>query len=119
MLQQKVPAAAREAYLKAVDFHREGKLEAAMIEYGKALRSYPRYLEGLIDIGTIFLLYNRPDSALAFLRRAQDIYAGNPLVDFNIAVALAEQGDYGGALKLCKDILKREPRTASAQAVVW
>jgi tetratricopeptide (TPR) repeat protein len=117
-LQQKVPDAARDAYLKAIELHREGKLEEALIEYGKALRSQPQYLEALTDIGTIFLLYNRPEAALTFLRRAKDVDDCNPVVNMNIAVALTEQGDYSGAMKILKDILHREPRMALAQYFV-
>src|SRR5207302_3957192 len=40
-LQTKVPDAARDAYRKGIELHREGKLEEALIEYGKALRVYP------------------------------------------------------------------------------
>lgn len=115
VLQEKIPDAAQEAYKKAVDLHREGKLDDALIKYGQALRSYPRYLEALTDIGTIFLLYNRPESALPFLRRAQEIDDCNPIINLNIAVALTEQADYGGALKLLKDVLNREPQMAFAQ----
>jgi tetratricopeptide (TPR) repeat protein len=114
VLQQKIPDAAQEAYKKGVDLHREGKLDDALIQYGQALRSYPRYLEALTDIGTIFLLYNRPESALSFLRRAQEIDDCNPIINLNIAVALTEQADYGGALKLLKDVLNREPQMAFA-----
>jgi len=114
VLQQKIPDAAQEAYKKGVDLHREGKLDDALIQYGEALRSYPRYLEALTDIGTIFLLYNRPESALSFLRRAQEIDDCNPIINLNIAVALTEQADYGGALKLLKDVLNKEPQMAFA-----
>jgi tetratricopeptide (TPR) repeat protein len=117
-LQQKVPDSAREAYLRAVELHREGKLDEALIEYGNALRIHPGYLEALTDIGTIFLLYNRPEAALTFLRRAKDLDDGNPIVNMNIAVALTENGDYNGAMKLLKDILHREPRMALAQYFV-
>jgi len=115
VLQQKIPEAAREAYLKGVDLHREGKLESALIEYGRALRSQPFYLEALTDIGTIFLLYNRPQSALTFLRRAQNVDEHNPIINLNIAVALSEQGDQAGAAKILNRILKAEPRMAVAQ----
>jgi superkiller protein 3 len=114
-LQHKIPDAAREAYLKGVELHREGDLDRALTEYGRALRSYPKYLEALTDIGTIFLLYNRPQSALSFLRRAQEIDDRNPVVNVNIAVAHAEQGEYDEAMKLLKKVLQLEPRTASAQ----
>jgi len=115
MLQQKIPGAAKDAYEKAVVHHREGKLDEALIEYGKALRNYPKYIAALTDLGTIFLLYNRPDSALAFLRRAEAEDDDDPIIQLNIAVALTEQGNYGGALKLLKNVLQREPRLAPAQ----
>ena len=116
-LQQKVPDAAREAYTRGVAFHREGQLDAALIEYGRALRSYPRYAEALTDIGAIFLLYNRPQSALTFLNRARNADESNPIINLNIAIALAEQGDHSAALKLLKKILDREPRMAQAQSL--
>jgi len=117
-LQEKVPEAARDAYLKAVELHRQGQLEPALIEYGRALRSYPQYLEALTDIGTIFLLYNRPEAAMTFLRRARDVDESNPIINFNIAVALTEQGQYNEALKLLKDVLHREPQMAMAEYLI-
>src|SRR5207244_2037967 len=65
-LQRKIPEAATEAYLKGVDLHREGRLEEALMEYGKALRLYPNYVQALSDLGSIFILFNRPESALTF-----------------------------------------------------
>jgi tetratricopeptide (TPR) repeat protein len=115
VLQQKIPPAAQDAYKMAVELHREGKLDDALINYGKALRNYPRYIDALTDLGAILLLYNQPDSALVFLRRAQAIDDCNVIVNLNIAVALTEQGDYGGALKLVKEVLRTEPRMAWAQ----
>src|SRR5262245_12084495 len=96
-LQQKIPDAAKEAYLRGVRLHWQGELDMALIEYGRALRAYPQYLEALTDIGTIFLLYNRPEAALTFLRRAQEVDDSNSIIDLNIAVALAEQNDYASA----------------------
>jgi tetratricopeptide (TPR) repeat protein len=115
VLQQKIPDAAREAYLKGVNFHREGKLEEALIQYGTALRTCPKYLEALTDIGTIFLLYNRPEAAMVFLRRAQEVDQVNPIININVAAALSEQGDYGEALKIVKNMLRSQPRMALAQ----
>jgi tetratricopeptide (TPR) repeat protein len=118
VLAQQIPDAAREAYKKAVDYHRDGNLESALIEYGKALRAFPQYVAALSDVSTIFLLYNRPETALAFLRRAQAVDDCNSIVNLNIAVALTEQGDYGGALKLLRNILTREPNMALAQYAI-
>ena len=84
------------------------------MEYGKALRAYPNYVEALSDLATIFLLYNRPESALVFLRRAQELDEGNPLINLNIAIALTEQAEYGDAMKLLKKVLHDNPRSALA-----
>src|SRR5262249_9492742 len=85
---------------------------------GRALRMYPQYIEALTDIGTIFLLYNRPESALMFLHRADDADNCNQLVKLNMAIALTEQNDYVNALKLLKEILRAEPRMALAQYLI-
>jgi len=114
-LQQKIPDNAKEAYLRAVDLHREGELEQALIEYGKAIRFYPQYLQALTDLSTIFILFNRPESALAFLHRARDVDDSNPIVNLNIAIAMMEQGEYSGAMKLLRRVLKEEPRMGLAQ----
>ena len=114
-LQQKIPDEARDAYQKGVGLHRDGHLEEALMEYGRALRTYPNYVEALSDLGSIFILYNRPESALTFLRRAQEIDGGNIIINLNIAIALTEQGNYPEATKLLKKVLSTNPRVALAQ----
>ena len=114
-LQEKIPDEARNEYLKGVERHREGKLAEALMQYGKALRVYPDYLPALRDLGTIYILYNQPQSALTFLRRAQQIDEDNVVITLNIAIALTEQGDYAHAMKLFKKVLSRHPRLALAQ----
>jgi tetratricopeptide (TPR) repeat protein len=113
-LQQKVPDKARDAYLKAVQLHRDGELEQALIEYGKAVRFYPQYLQALTDLSTIFILFNRPESALVFLHRAREIDDSNPIVNLNIAIAMTEQGEYSTAMKLFRKVIKEEPRMTLA-----
>jgi tetratricopeptide (TPR) repeat protein len=113
--QEKIPDATREAYSRGVEFHRQGELDQALVEYGKALRSYPTFVPALTDIGSILLLYNRPEGALTFLRRAQEADKDNMIVRMNIAVALSEQGDYAEATKMLKSLLHDQPRMAAAQ----
>jgi tetratricopeptide (TPR) repeat protein len=117
-LQEKIPDTARDAYVKGVELHREGHLEEALMQYGKALRVYPNYVSALGDLGTVFILFGRPESALTFLRRAHEIDDCNIIVSLNIAIALTEQGDYPGAMKLFKQVLSTNPRLALAQYYV-
>jgi tetratricopeptide (TPR) repeat protein len=113
-LQEKIPDAARDAYMRGVQLHREGSLEQALVEYGKALRAYPNYVQALGDLGTIFILFNHPESALTFLRRAHDLDDCNVVINLNIGIALTEQEDYSGATKIFRSILKKDPRMAFA-----
>jgi tetratricopeptide (TPR) repeat protein len=111
-MQQKIPDAARDAYERGIDLHRGGFLEEALVQYGQALRLYPNYIQVLGDLGTIYLLYNRPDSALAYLRRALEIDGSNAAIRLNIAVALMIRGDYREAAGFLEDVLRAEPTNA-------
>src|SRR5437867_13179630 len=86
-----------------------------MMQYGKALRVYPDYLSALGDLGTIYILYNQPQPALTFLRRAQQIDEGNVIISLNIAIALSEQREYPRAMKLFKSVRSSYPRLALGQ----
>jgi tetratricopeptide (TPR) repeat protein len=113
-LQEKIPAKAKDAYMRGVSLHREGRFQEALVEYAGALRLYPNYVQPLADLGAVFILFNRPDAALEFLRRAHDIEGQHIIVNLNIGIALMEQGDYSGAIKLFKSVLNRNPRLALA-----
>jgi tetratricopeptide (TPR) repeat protein len=108
-MQQKIPEPARDAYERGVNLHRDGFLEEALVQYGQALRFYPNYIQVLGDLGTIYLLYNRPDSALAYLRRALEVDGSNTAIRLNVAVALMVRGDYSEAQGFLDDVLHAEP----------
>jgi tetratricopeptide (TPR) repeat protein len=107
--QQTVPDAAREAYQRGIDLHREGRLEEALVQYGSALRLYPNYVQVLGDLGTIYMLFNRPDSALAYLRRALEIDPSNNAIRLNIANALIARGNYNEALNHLEVVARADP----------
>src|SRR5262249_389077 len=60
------------------------------------------------------ILFNHPESALTFLRRARDIDNCNVVINLNIGIALTEQEDYSGATKIFKNILGTNPNLALA-----
>jgi Flp pilus assembly protein TadD len=110
--QQKIPEAAKAAYQTGVALHREGRLDEALVEYGKALRLFPNYIDVLGDLGAIYLLYNRPDSALAYLHRALEIDGSNTAVRLNVAVASMMRGDYSEATNNLEQVLRVEPHNS-------
>jgi len=114
MLQQKVPDAARDAYMRGVNFHKEGRLGEAIMAYGEALRLFPQYIQALSDVGTIYTLFNRPDSALSFLRRAQQVDKENPIIRLNIAAALFTKHEYDSAMKVLQEALRSDPQKSLA-----
>ncbi|MBI4472489.1 MAG: tetratricopeptide repeat protein [Acidobacteria bacterium] len=110
VLQQNPPETARNAYARAVELHTEGKLEEALTAYGEAIRAYPEYLQALTDVGTVYILLNRPEAALTFLQRAQRIDGSNTTVRMNIAIALICKREYGEAKSALEQILKNEAK---------
>ena len=57
--------------------HQKGLLVEALVAYGEALRFCPNYLQALTDLASIYILFDRPQAALAYLRRAQEIDGSN------------------------------------------
>ena len=107
-LDQKVPEPAREAYKTGVGLHQEGRLAEALMAYGQALRLCPNYILALSDIGSIYILFNRPESALIFLRRAQEVDRDNTIVRLNIAIALLAKREFSEATKILNAVLRAE-----------
>jgi len=103
---EEIPSAAKVNYESGVEFHREGQLDQALEHFSHAIRLYPNYVRALSDTGTVYLLLNRPDAAIAFLRRALFLDSTNPLIRLNMAAALLLKQDYDGAIKLLNGVLK-------------
>jgi len=114
-LEQKIPDEAQDAYMKGTKLHREGRLDEALMQYGKAVRAAPDFVQALGDLSTIYMLVHRPESALVYLRRAHDIDDSNVIINLNIAITLTEQRDYSGAMKVFTKVLSRNPRLALTQ----
>ena len=100
------PEIAKESYRRGYSLHREGRLEDALAAYGDAIRLCPNYVAPLLGAGVIYLLLNRPESGLAFLRRAQELSPRNTAVRMNVAAGLLLSNDYRGAAKLLEAIAR-------------
>jgi Tfp pilus assembly protein PilF len=99
-----IPAAARKAYEEGVEFHTKGRLADALSSYGRAIQLDPRYLDALVDVGTVYILTNHSETALAFFNRALDLAPGSHLVRLDIAVALLAHHDFAAAIKLLNNL---------------
>jgi tetratricopeptide (TPR) repeat protein len=107
---QQIPQTARNAYERGVELHQKGLLVEALVAYGEALRFCPNYLQALTDLAKIYILFDRPQAALAYLRRAQDIDGSNKTVRLNMAIALLNGGAYGDAIKMLQGVMREESR---------
>ncbi len=105
LLQDDIPVDARLAYERGVEFHKDGRLEEALEAYGTAIRIAPKYIQPVTDAGTIYLILNRPEAAMVFLRRGLDLDPNNPIIRLNVALALTLKKDYDGALKLLDSVM--------------
>jgi predicted Zn-dependent protease len=100
-----IPRGAEAAYARGVNLHRSGKLDGALMAYGDAIRMYPTYVDALNDIASIYILLNRPESALTFLRRAQRVDASNVPVMVNMATAFVKMQNYDSGIGIFEQIL--------------
>jgi tetratricopeptide (TPR) repeat protein len=100
-----IPPLAEEAYRRGVQMHRSGAFDEAMMAYGEAIRLHPDYVDALSDIGALYILLNRPESAMTFLRRALRIDPTNVVVRANLAASLVNQRNFGEGIRMYQQIL--------------
>ena len=91
---------------EGVELLNNGLLEEALSSLGACLRSSPNYIPALADIGSIYLLLNRPDAALAYLRQAYRLDSSNAAVRLNMALAHIEKRNFGDASKILEGLLE-------------
>ena len=103
---QEIPPRAEAAYRRGVELHRQGKLDEAMMAYGETIRIFPECAQALSDIGNIYIVLNRPESALTFLRRALKADPQNLAARLNMAAALVNQRKYGDGIRIFQEVLK-------------
>jgi tetratricopeptide (TPR) repeat protein len=103
------PDIARQSYRQGVAYHREGKLEMALAAYGAAIRLAPNYVAPLVGAGTIYLLLNRPEAGLIFLKRAEELAPRDIGIQLDIAQGLLIINDVRPAIKILEGIAETAP----------
>jgi tetratricopeptide (TPR) repeat protein len=104
-----VSEVAKESYRQGVGLHRQGDFERALAAYGDAIRLAPNYASPLVGAGIVYLLLDRPEAALTFLKRAEELAPKDPVVRMNIAIGLMVKNDFRPAVKMLESISRENP----------
>lgn len=107
-LKQKIPEKAVREYLDAVEFHREGQVQKALISYGRAISAFPQYARALADVGALYILIDEPETGLRYLQRAFAADRSDPFAQINMAVAQTALGNCRQAVKLLEGVIRAE-----------
>jgi tetratricopeptide (TPR) repeat protein len=99
-----VPAKARAAYKRGMDFVSAGNLESAIGSLQEAISVYPQYVRALNDLGVIFLKLDRLDEAAAHFRNAVEISKRFFHARLNLGLVLNRQEKYREALAVLESL---------------
>jgi tetratricopeptide (TPR) repeat protein len=114
MLDQKVPAAAKREFEKAVHLSSQGRLDESTEALRRALAIYPEYLMARNDLGAHLMEQGRLDEAKEQLLAAVKIDPNAFNAQLNLGIVLVRQNKFGEALVALNKALTLEP---SAPAV--
>ena len=122
----------REIYVRAVDRHQKGELDAAEIAYQQIIESAPNHVGSIHNLGLILYQRGQIDDAIAMYNRALEIAPNYDEAYNNLGVALEEQGhlaeahdayqravqlkpDYVTALVNLGDVLRKRLQESQAE----
>jgi cytochrome c-type biogenesis protein CcmH/NrfG len=104
--QRNIPPAAQAAYMRAAELHRDGHIDDALVAYGEALRCYPDFPQALSDVANIYIQVDRPQAALVYLHRAEQLDGEVNTIRMNTGVAHMAIGKYDEALKHFRALIR-------------
>ncbi|MGO1119616.1 tetratricopeptide repeat protein [Rhodovibrionaceae bacterium A322] len=87
------------AFVRAVEVHRAGRLNDAIVLYGKTLHLDPHHIQALNNLGVLLRAQKKPDAAEACFRRALSLTPGNAGLHTNLGNLLHGREDLEGALR--------------------
>ncbi len=99
---------------RAIELHRQGRLEQASTQYRRILREQPRQALALRNLGTILLQQGDHRQAAKLLGEAVIAGAQDPVTLYNHALALQEVGDLDAAVAAYDRVLARDPGVLQA-----
>ena len=99
-----VPAKARAAYKRAMEFVNNEQLENAIPELQQAISIYPQYVRAINDLGVTLMKLRRFDEAEAAFRKAIDIDKRFFHPRMNLGIVLNKQSRYKEALEILEPL---------------
>lgn len=109
-LEAAVPAAAREEYRQAMRAVEEGRAEAAVGHFRRAVELHPQYLRALSDLGVLYLRLGRLDEAAETLRRAVRLGKRFAYPRLNLGLVLNRRGEFREAAEVLGQLYKDDPK---------
>src|SRR5262245_22500013 len=111
----KVPADAKAAYDQAMKAVGENNVDAAIIEFTRALSLYPQYLRALDDMGALYLKLDRLDEAISTFTQAVSLNPRHYAARLNLGVAYNRQGKHAEAIQVLDILVKERPSFSKAR----
>lgn len=108
-LETEIPVEARNRHERALKLIDEQRAEEAITELKAAVKSYPKYLGALNDLGVLFLKLNRLDEATEALRAAIKVDEHFYIARLNLGIVLNRQQKYEQAVALLDKLYKESP----------
>jgi Flp pilus assembly protein TadD len=108
-LETEIPVEARNHHQRALKLIDEQRVEEAITELKAAIKSYPKYLSALNDLGVLFLKLNRLDEAAEPLRAAIKVNEHFYIARLNLGIVLNRQHRYEQAVALLDPLYKESP----------
>jgi Tfp pilus assembly protein PilF len=97
-----------DAYISGKDYDPAG-LKKAEDALDHAIALSPDFAEAYVLRGSLYRTLDRPDDALAALRRAEVLGTNDPWLDLNWSDLLQDEGKHEEALSRCRGVLARKP----------
>ncbi len=101
-----VPIEARQAYEAGLKAMGEGKSEAALAEFERALKLHPTYLRALNDQGVMLYQLGRYEDAATSFRQAATVNQRFYAARLNLGRALNKQGNFKDAAETLHQLAK-------------
>ena len=109
----------REMVQRAVELHRDGRIDQAMAAYEAVLAREPHHADALQFMGVAKMQSGRSDEAIGLLKQAVGIDPKNSQAHYNLGLAMRAEGKEPKALASFRGSTAMARRTMLSPAFSW